>query len=181
LHVGIAIRDFPTGSTPSISEDAWREIPESRSSAFRSFKSHETLTQWNRDSRFPDTIKAVHLGDRWQPSRTVGGRSHRHIGNRRIGDFKDMKPLYCETAICEFRHHHRPLIQGTRVEHPERIGNRDIASPGYMCFVSSQMPKPRWKVIRLQSYGKWSHGPWYNQGGASQCKGASRAQGTCAP
>jgi hypothetical protein len=31
----IAIRDFPTRSTPSISEDAWREIPESRSSAYR--------------------------------------------------------------------------------------------------------------------------------------------------
>jgi hypothetical protein len=41
----IAIRDFPTGSTPSISEDAWREIPESRSSAYRSFQSRETLTQ----------------------------------------------------------------------------------------------------------------------------------------
>jgi hypothetical protein len=98
----IAIRDFPTGSTPSISEDAWREIPESRSSAYRSFQSRETLTQWNRDTRFPDTIKAVHLRDRWQPSRTIGGWPHRHIGNRRIGDFKDTKPLHYETAICEF-------------------------------------------------------------------------------
>jgi hypothetical protein len=46
----IAIHDFPTRSTPSISEDAWREIPESRSSAYRSFQSRETLAQWNRDS-----------------------------------------------------------------------------------------------------------------------------------
>jgi hypothetical protein len=61
LQQEIAIRDFPTGSTPSISEDAWREIPESRSSAYREsayrgFQGHETLTSQNRDMRIPDTI-----------------------------------------------------------------------------------------------------------------------------
>jgi hypothetical protein len=30
----IVIRDFPIKSTPSISEDMWREIPESRSLAY---------------------------------------------------------------------------------------------------------------------------------------------------
>jgi hypothetical protein len=52
----IAIRDFPTGSTPSISEDAWREIPESQSSTYRGFQGHETLALQNRDMRISDTI-----------------------------------------------------------------------------------------------------------------------------
>jgi hypothetical protein len=57
----ITICDFPMGSTLSISEDAWREIPKSRSSAnresaYRGFQGHETLTLRNRDMRNPDTI-----------------------------------------------------------------------------------------------------------------------------
>ena len=57
----IAICDFLMGSTPSISEDAWREIPESRSSknresVYQGFQGHETLTLQNRDMQNPDTI-----------------------------------------------------------------------------------------------------------------------------
>jgi hypothetical protein len=39
----ISIHDFLIGSTSSISEDAWREIPKSQSLAYRSFQSRETL------------------------------------------------------------------------------------------------------------------------------------------
>ena len=57
----IAIHDFSTGSTPSIREDAWRNIPEIRSSAYREsayqgFQGHETLTLQNRDMQNPVSI-----------------------------------------------------------------------------------------------------------------------------
>jgi hypothetical protein len=60
---------------------------------------------WNAHNR--KSRSAISRRDQHRPSaRTRGERSQkvgvRHIGNRRIGDFKDMKPLHHKTAICEF-------------------------------------------------------------------------------
>ena len=47
---------FPDRITPSISEDAWREIRGSRSSAYQGFQGPKTLALQNHDMRISDTI-----------------------------------------------------------------------------------------------------------------------------
>jgi hypothetical protein len=56
LHIEVAIRDFPIRSGPSIVQDAWQRIPESRSSAYQGFRIHRNLATRNRDLRFTDKI-----------------------------------------------------------------------------------------------------------------------------
>jgi hypothetical protein len=60
LPLGIAIRDIPMSSEPSIVEDACQEIQRSRASENRSFRAQRNLVIRNRDPRFTDKIRTVH-------------------------------------------------------------------------------------------------------------------------
>jgi hypothetical protein len=93
----IAIHDLPIRSEPFVYTGQVSEI--GRKSQIGKSKFPRSWNARNRKSR-----SAISRRDQHRPSaRTRGERSQkvgvRHIGNRRIGDFKDMKPLHHKTAI----------------------------------------------------------------------------------
>jgi hypothetical protein len=141
-------------------QDACQEILQSRGSRDRGSQRQGNRVAGNRDRRYPDsdvsrvgttrvkvvdrclssgrvgksmenpdTIRAVHLWDRWQPSRT-----HRKIGNRRIGDFVDTKPLHFETAKSETSKRREAIRtvhqRGRVVRDSGQFRVRDIGSSG---------------------------------------------------
>jgi hypothetical protein len=76
---GIAIRDIPTGSEPSINGDVCQEIPRSRGSEDRSFRRQRTRATGNHETRYPDR-RAV-----WATTGVSGGQVSPHIGDQEKG------------------------------------------------------------------------------------------------
>jgi hypothetical protein len=101
------------------------------------------------------------------------------IGNWDIGDSGSKGFMHFIITKCDFLIRHRSTwaIQESvedrwqifatgertvdRSTTVSRRGIRDrrIASPKGACTLTSQAPKSRWEVVRLRSYGKWSHLP----------------------
>jgi hypothetical protein len=88
VHVGFAIRDFSTGSRPSI---------------------------WGTGGNHPEPSAVGPIG--------ISGIGVSGISRTR-------NPCITKPRYAKFLHHHKPLIQGTRVGRSEEVANRRIGVPG---------------------------------------------------